>query len=98
MRYIEGMVTHVLHGPHGQQAEPVVRFGTHGSGTRRRWGNVCRKAFTPQPRDRCATPAKEASLAAALTERLSPRAVARLLKGSRDTIRRTLNNKRQAPG
>jgi transposase-like protein len=98
MRYIEGMVTHVFHCPHGQQAEPVVRFGTNRSGTRRLWGNACRKAFTPQPRDRRVTPEKEESIAAALTERLSQRAVARLLKVSRDTIRRTLNKKRQAPG
>jgi DNA invertase Pin-like site-specific DNA recombinase len=43
------------------------------------------------------TPEKEESIAAALTERLSQRAVARLLKVSRDTIRRTLKKKRQAP-
>jgi DNA invertase Pin-like site-specific DNA recombinase len=57
---------------------------------------VCRKAFTPQPRDRRVTPEKEESIAAALTERLSQRAVARLLKVSRDTIRRTLKKRRHA--
>jgi hypothetical protein len=98
MPSIEGMVTPVFHGPHGQQAEPVVRFGTNRSGTRRLWCNVGRQAFTPQPRDRRVTPAQEASLAAALTARLSPRAVARRLKVSRDTLRRTRKQKRQAPG
>jgi hypothetical protein len=51
-------------------------------------GNRCR--------DRRVTPEQEGSIAAALTERLSQRAVARLLKVSRDTIRRTLKNRRQA--
>jgi transposase-like protein len=90
------MVTHVFHCPHGQPAEPVVRFGTNRSGTQRLWCKVCRKAFTPQPRDRRVTPEKEESIAAALTERLSQRAVARLLKVSRDTIRRTLKKRRHA--
>jgi transposase-like protein len=84
------MVTHVFHCPNCQQAEPVVRFGTNRSGTRRPWCKVCRKVFTPQPRDRSVTPEKEESIAAALTERLSQRAVARLLQVSRDTIRRPL--------
>jgi transposase-like protein len=90
MQYIEGMVTHVFHCPHCQQPEPVVRFGTNRSGTRRLWCKGCRKAFTPQPRDRSITPEKEGRIAAALTERLSQRAVARLLQVSRDTIRRPL--------
>ena len=92
------MVTHVFHCPHCQQAEPVVRFGTHRSGTRRLWCKVCRQAFTPQPRDRRVTPEQEESIAAALTERLSQRAVARLLQVSRATIGRTLEKKRKAPG
>jgi transposase-like protein len=73
MQYIEGMDTHIFHCPHGRQAEPVVRFGTNRSGTRRLWCKACRKAFTPQPRDRSVTPEKEESIAAALTERLSQR-------------------------
>ena len=92
------MVTHVFHCPYCQQAEPVVRFGTNRSGTRRLWCKLCRKTFTPQPRDRSVTPEKEERIAAALTERLSQRAVARLLQVSRDTIRRTLKKKRKAPG
>jgi transposase-like protein len=92
------MVTHVFHCPNCQQAEPVVRFGANRSGTRRLWCKVCRKVFTPQPRDRSVTPEKEESIAAALTERLSQRAVARLLQVSRDTICRPLKKKRKTPG
>jgi hypothetical protein len=40
---------------------------------------------------------EEESIAAALTERLSPRAVARLLKVSRETIRRTLKKSGMHP-
>jgi transposase-like protein len=98
VRYIEGMVTQVFHGPHGQQAEPVVRFGTNRSGPRRLGCTACRQAFTPPPRHRRVTPETEESIAAALPARRSPRAVARRLTVSRATIRRTLKHKRQAPG
>jgi IS30 family transposase len=39
------------------------------------------------------TPEKEAQISAALTERLSQRAVARLLNVSRETIRKTVKKK-----
>ena len=94
----EGMVPHVFHCPYCQQAAPVVRFGTNRSDPRRLWGKACRKMFTPQPRGRRVTPEKEERIAAALTARPSQRAVARLLQVSRAPIRRTLKQKRQAPG
>jgi transposase-like protein len=97
-RSIEDMVTHVFHGPHGQHAEPVVRFGPHRAGPRRLWCHVCRKACTPPPRDRRITPETEERLAAAVTARLSQRAGARRLQVSRATSRRTLNKKRAAAG
>ena len=75
-----------------------MRFGTTRSGTRRLWGTGCRQAFTPQPRARRVTPEQAERIAAALTARLSQRAVARRLKVSRDTIRRTRQRKRHAPG
>jgi transposase-like protein len=87
------MVTHVSLCPHCQAAEPVVRFGTNRSGTQRLWCKGCRKSFTPVPKARRVTPEKEAQIAALLRERLSQRAVARVLKVSRDTIRHTLKKR-----
>ena len=88
------MVTISYTCPHCHAAEPVVRYGKNRSGTERLWCKTCRRAFTPQPRPRHVTPEKEAQITAALTERLSQRAIARLLKVSRDTIRATLKKKR----
>ncbi len=90
------MVTQVFRCPHCQEAEPVVRFGTNRSGTQRLWCKSCRKAFTPQPKARSVTAKKEEQIAAALRERLSQRAIARMLRVSRDTIRRTLKKKQKA--
>lgn len=87
------MVTHVYLCPHCQEAEPVVRFGANRSGTQRLWCKVCRKSFTPIPKDRRVTPEKAEQIASLLRERLSQRAVARALKVSRDTIRRTLKKR-----
>jgi DNA invertase Pin-like site-specific DNA recombinase len=76
----------------------VVRFGTHRSGTPRLWCQVCRKRFTPVPKARRVTPEQEERIAVLLRERLSQRAVARALKVSRDTIRRTLNKRPHPSG
>ncbi len=87
------MVAHIHSCPHCRAVEPVVRFGTNRSGTERLWCKTCRKAWTPVPINRRVTPEKEAQISAALTERLSQRAVARVLKVSRDTIRKTVKKK-----
>jgi len=87
------MVSHVSLCPHCQAAEPVVRFGTNRSGTPRLWCKVCRKSFTPAPKDRRVTPEKEEQIAVLRRERLSQRAVARALKVSRDTIRHPLKKR-----
>jgi transposase-like protein len=92
------MVTHVYLCPHCQEAAPVVRFGTNRSGTQRLWCKACRKSFTPGPRDRSVTPEKEERITSLLRERLSQRAVARALKVSRDTIRRTLKKRPHPSG
>jgi transposase-like protein len=92
------MVTHVYRCPHCQEAEPVVRFGTNRSGTQRLWCKVCCKSFTPVPKDRRVTPEKAEQIASLLRERLSQRAVARALKVSRDTIRRTLKKRPHPSG
>ena len=88
------MVTVAFACAHCQQVEPVVRFGTNRSGTQRLWCKRCQRAFTPQPKDRSLTPEKEEQITAALSERLSQRAIARVLRVSRDTIGRTAKKKR----
>ena len=87
------MVTHVYRCPYCQDADPVVRFGTNRSGTQRLWCKICRQSFTPVPKERRVTPEKEERMTVLLRERLSQRAVARALKVSRDTIRRTLKKR-----
>ena len=80
--------------PHCHETEPVVRYGKNRSGTERLWCKTCRRAWTPQPNDeRRITPEKEARITAALSERLSQRAIARMLKVSRDTMRATRKKK-----
>lgn len=76
----------------------MVRFGTNRSGTQRLWCKICRQSFTPVPKARRVTPEKEARITALLRERLSQRAVARALKVSRDTIRRTLKKRPHPSG
>ncbi|CAN5248582.1 hypothetical protein BH20GEM2_BH20GEM2_03000 [soil metagenome] len=90
------MVTQVFPCPHCHQAEPVVRFGTNRSGTQRLLCKACQRTFTPAPRDRSITPETEERIAGALSERLSQRAIARVLRVSRDTIRRTAKKKLKA--
>lgn len=85
------MVALVYSCPHCGQSEPVVRFGRNASsGTQRLWCKQCKKAFTPAPSERRVTLEKEAQITAALSEKLSQRAIARMLKVSRDTVRNTL--------
>jgi transposase-like protein len=76
----------------------VVRFGTNRSGTQRLWCKACCKSFTPVPKARRVTPEKAEQIASLLRERLSQRAVARALKVSRDTIRRTLKKRPHPSG
>lgn len=90
------MVTPVFYYLHCQQAAPEVRFGTNRSDTQRLWCKHYRRTFTPQPTDRSVTPEKEEQIAAPLSERLSQRATARVLRVSRDTIRRTSKKKPSA--
>jgi transposase-like protein len=92
------MVTQVYLCPRSQDADPVVRFGTNRSGTQQLWCKVCRKSFTPIPKERRVTPEQQERITVLLRERLSQRAVARALKVSRDTIRRTLKKRPQPSG
>ncbi len=89
------MVAIIYSCPHCGQAKPLVRFGRNRSGTQRLWCKACKRAFTPQPIDRSSVTAqKQQQITGALSERLSQRAIARLLKVSRDTIRKTLKKSR----
>jgi transposase-like protein len=92
------MVTHVYLCPRCQDAAPVVRFGTKRSGTPRRWCKVCRKSFTPVPKERRGPPDKAERMTVLRRERLSQRAVARALNVRRDTIRRTLQKRPHPSG
>ncbi len=88
------MVTLTYACPHCHGTAPVVRYGKNRSGTDRLWCKACRRAWTPAPNNqRRITPEKEGRITAALSERLSQRAIARMLKVSRDTIRATLKKK-----
>ena len=83
--------------PHCRQAQPVVRYGYNRGGTQKRFCKACRKVFTPQPRSPNVTPEKEQQISDALTQRLSQRAIARLLKVSRDTVRKALKKRAHKP-
>jgi transposase-like protein len=90
------MVTHTLSCPFCQQAEPVIRHGTNRGGTARFRCRACHKTFTPHPTSRQTTSEMEARIVGALQERLAQRAIARMLKVSRNTIRKVVQ-KRGAP-
>ena len=85
---LSSMVAIRISCPRCQEAEKIVRFGTNRSGTARCRCNVCKKTFTPEPVERSLTEKKEARIERALAERLSQRGIARLLKVSRDTVRK----------
>jgi transposase len=84
------MVSEVYSCPLCQQSQPVIRFGHNRSGTQRLRCQACCKIWTPQAKSRSLTPEKEVHILAALTERLSQRAIARTFGVSRDTIRELL--------
>ena len=80
------MVAHLTVCPHCQKAEPVIRHGTNRGGTARCRCKDCNKTFTPVPSPRKTSPQREAQVLAALAERLSISAVARMFCMSRQTI------------
>ena len=84
------MVADLTTCPHCHQAEPVIRFGTNESGSRRCRCKACNKTFTPKPNSRKTTPEKEQQIERALQEGLSIEATARLLKVAKKTIYKTL--------
>lgn len=83
--------------PGCQQAEPVVRHGTNRNGSHRFRCKACQKTFTPTPNRRLITSDKQAQVLAALEERLSIMAVARLFGMSRQTVYDLLKKSRQEP-
>jgi transposase-like protein len=80
------MVAHLIACPHCHKTEPVIRHGTNRGGTARCRCKDCNKTFTPVPSPRKTSPQREAQVLAALSERLSISAVARMLAMSRQTI------------
>ena len=81
------MVTHAIHCPHCQKPDAVVRHGTNRGGTARCRCKDCHKTFTPVPNPRQTSPGTKEAVEQALAERLSQRAIARLLKVGCQTIR-----------
>ena len=84
------MVADVTLCPFCQQAEPITRFGFNRGGTARCRRRACGKTFTPRPNPRRVTQETEAKILAAMSERLSVEAAARLLHVSKVTIYKTL--------
>jgi len=91
------MVAHVIACPHCHKAEPVIRHGTNRGGTARCRCKECDKTFTPVPNPRKTSPEREAQVLAALSERLSIAAVARMFGMSRQTIYDLLKKSASAP-
>jgi transposase-like protein len=87
------MVTETTLCPYCQQAEPVVRHGTNRGGTARRRCRDCNKTFTPKPNPRVTTPETKQHILKAMEERLSQRAIARMLSVSRNTIKQVAQKK-----
>ncbi len=82
--------------PHCGDVRRVIKFGTNRSGTARCRCLACTKTFTPAPKSRSLTPEKEAAIERALSERISQQGIARMLKLSRDTVRRVRKKGRSA--
>lgn len=73
--------------PQCHQHARVSKFGKTSCGSQRLRCGDCKKTWSPQPIDRSMTPHKQQLIEAALTERISQRGIARLLKVGRQTIR-----------
>ena len=91
------VVSQLILCPLCRQAAPVVRHGTNRNGSHRFRCKVCAKTFTPTPNRRLITSDKEAQVLAALSERLSIVAVARLFGMSRQTVYQILKKNRSEP-
>ncbi len=79
--------------PHCNKPDAVIKFGTNRCGTQKLRCKTCSKVFTPQPKPWIITPEVEERILAALAERLSQRAVARLLQVSRTTVAAVLKKR-----
>lgn len=88
------MVAHVIACPHCHRTEPVIRHGTNRGGTARCRCKACNKTFTPAPNPRKTPPERQVQVLAALSERLSIAAVARMFGMSRQTVYDLLEKKR----
>ncbi len=81
------MILQTLLCPHCHKPDALVKHGTNRGGTARCRCKDCQKTFTPQPNPRQTSQATKEAIERALAERLSQRAIARLLKVSSQTIR-----------
>lgn len=80
------MVAQVVSCPFCHQRDPIVPHGRNRGGTARCRCKACDRTFTPAPNPRKTSPEREAQVLAALSERLSIAAVARMFSMSRQTV------------
>ena len=91
------MVSETHKCPQCDTSEPVIRFGFNRCGTQRLRCKACGKTWTPKGRSRQLSPEKEGLIAAALSERLSQRAIARTFKVARSTVQEVLKKVSAVP-
>ncbi len=87
------MIAQAIACPHCHKIEPVIRHGTNRGGTARCRYKDCHKTFTPATNLRRTTPERNASVLAALAERLSITTVARMNGISGQTVYYLLKKK-----
>lgn len=91
------MVLEVITCPYCDKPDRVGKHGANRGGTARCRRRACNKTFTPHPNPRRVTEEDEQRILAALSERLSIEATARLLHVSKATIYKTLKKTGDRP-
>ncbi len=80
------MVSLIISCPHCAEQKRVRRYGRTRQGSERCYCNVCRRAFTPNPKSRTASPQKQEQILRALQEKTPITAIARTFKVSPNTV------------
>ena len=80
------MVSQVYSCPHCAETERVRRYGRTQRGSERLYCNVCRRAFTPNPKSRSLSAEKEQLILNALVEKTPMVAIARTFGVGRNTL------------
>ena len=80
------MVSIVFSCPHCCEQERVRRYGRTRQGSERLYCNVCRRAWTLNPKSRAVTEQKQEQILRALQEKTPIAAIARTLQVSPNTV------------